>query len=238
MGKRCINEVLEVAPERIVQAYTTKEESDHLGELERRGIPIKRVTREALDRLVSSPHHQSLVLEVKEVDQHEMRTYVQGLELLDTSLILMLDSITDPNNLGAILRAAECFGVDCVIWSRNRGVDITPAVSKVSVGASELVTVIRVSNLVEAAKQLKEVGYTLVASAIDKSAVSTNSYIFPRKAVLMMGSEEKGLHALLAAQADETVYIPMKGRIDSLNVSQATAALLLTAARCHDEIAL
>ena len=226
MGKHCIEEVIKSSPERIVRAYTSKESSPLLADIQNHGIPIKLVSPHKLTDMVHSDSHQSIVVEVKEVDQHDFRHYVEGLALLDEAVILMLDSISDPHNLGAILRAAECFGVNCVIWSKNRGTDLTPTVSKVSVGASELVEIIRVSNLVETAKSLKEAGYFIITSEIDKRAIPIQEFSFPRKSVLVMGSEEKGVQRLLSQQADEKVYIPMGGSIDSLNVSQATAVFL------------
>lgn len=226
MGKHCIEEVLKSSPERIVRAYTAKESSPLIADIQSRGIPIKIVSPRVLDEMVHSESHQSIVVEVKEVDQQDLRYYIEGLALLDQALILMLDSINDPHNLGAILRAAECFGVHCVIWSKNRGCDLTPTVSKVSVGASELVNIIRVSNLAQTAKSLQEAGYSIITTEIDKNAISAHEISFPRKTVLVMGSEEKGIQRLLSNNADQKVYIPMHGGIDSLNVSQATAVFL------------
>ena len=138
----------------------------------------------------------------------------------------MLDSIFDPQNFGSLLRSAECFGVDGVIWSKNRGCELTPVVSKASVGASELLPLLCVSNLAETMRKFKKNGFWIVTAEIGEEAKSLDSFDFPEKTLLIMGSEGKGVQKLLSKEADSKVYLPMYGQIDSLNVSQAASVLL------------
>ena len=99
----------------------------------------------------------------------------------------MLDQIFDPQNLGAIIRSAECFGADAIIWSKNRGADITPIVSKTSCGASELIPLVRISNLAETAEQFKKAGYEVVASILDPTSESAFTFKFAPRTVLIVG---------------------------------------------------
>jgi len=131
------------------------------------------------------------------------------------------------------LRAAECFGVDAVLWSKNRGAPIGPVVSKVSVGASEIVRLCPVSNLHRALESLKEAGAWLSGAIIAPDAASLDRFEFPEKSVVVMGAEGEGIHQLIEKSLDFRVFIPMSGRIDSLNVSQATAVMLQEVAKQH-----
>ena len=139
----------------------------------------------------------------------------------------MLDSIFDPQNVGAILRAAECFGADAIITSKNRGCPMTPTVSKASAGASAFVPHVEVSNLADSAQRLQNEGFTLVVADMD----GDENAVWPDKLLLVMGSEGTGVQPLLKKRADLIVRIPMYGKIASLNVAQACAVLLDRARR-------
>ena len=161
---------------------------------------------------------------MKERDELPLKEFLSTTP--EKSLVVMCDSITDPQNFGAILRACECFGVDALVFSKNRNVGITPVVSKVSVGGSELVPLIAVSNLVDTLKKFQDVGYFSVAAECHERSQSLYNFEFPSQTVLIIGAEGKGIQPLLSKKADYHLEIPMQGRIDSLNVSQATAVFL------------
>ncbi|CCB92230.1 23S rRNA (guanosine-2'-O-)-methyltransferase RlmB [Waddlia chondrophila 2032/99] len=229
MGKNCIETILDHSPERIIEFFTAKKDSDPLLEKVRsKGIKIKLASKQKLFDLVNSDSHQSYVALVKAVDSPDLKQFLRE----NHRLVLMLDNINDPQNLGAILRAAECFGVDAVIWSKNRGCSLTPSAAKAGVGASELVPTIVVSNLAETVKKFQKSGYFAVTAEISDRASPLNAFQFPEKTLLIMGSEGKGIQPLISKLADEQVYIPMSGKIDSLNVSQATAVLLSHYQKC------
>ena len=229
MGKNCIKEVLKSFPDRLIEVYTTQQDhSDSLySALQENNIPIRSVTKKELFNLVHSESHQSYVAAVKELPSLGIKEFLDSSSAAPkSSIVLMLDSIYDPQNLGAILRSAECFGVDAVIYSKNRGTDITPVVSKTSSGATEYVPIIKVSNLAESLKPFKEEGYWVVCSAVGEGSQSIYDFQFPEKSILILGSEGEGVQKILSRNSDFFVTIPMHGHIDSLNVSQATAVFL------------
>ncbi len=226
MGKNPIKELLTVDPGRIKRVYTSKahDKEPIFDELEAAGIEVVFVHRDELSNRVESDSHQGFVAHVKEPKPVQLKEFLK--EEREASRVLLVDSIFDPHNLGAILRAAECFDVDALITSKNRGVGITPSVTKSSAGASELVTTITVSNLAESVQRLQDEGYTVVTAEVGEGAVSLYDYSFPEKCALVMGSEGKGVQKLISKRADQKLYIPMLGQIDSLNVSQAVAVIL------------
>jgi 23S rRNA (guanosine2251-2'-O)-methyltransferase len=155
MGRNCIAEVLKSSPRRLVEVYTSqKPHSDALyTELKKKKIAIKHITKKELSKMVQSESHQAYIAAVKERVRADMNSFLERSYDRDNSIVLMLNSIYDPQNLGAIIRAGECFGVDLVVYSKNRGADITPVTTKTSAGATELVPIVKVSNLVETMKR-------------------------------------------------------------------------------------
>jgi len=217
MGKHAIEEVAKRNPERLIKVYSHKKENPL-------GIDVTVVSKQKLSAMAGSESHQGIIAEVKE------REFLAPKEFLKTapekSIVLMVDSINDPQNFGTILRAAECFGVDAVIYSKNRNVALTPVVSKASVGASEIVPLMPVSNLADTLKKFQAGGYFSVAAEVAPGAHSLSSFEFPVQTLLIMGAEGSGIQPLLSKNSDFHVMIPMQGSIDSLNVSQATAVFL------------
>jgi 23S rRNA (guanosine2251-2'-O)-methyltransferase len=228
MGRNCISELLSFAPERIVEIHTSqKHENDSLcQECLKQKIPIFEKSKKQLSQMVESESHQGFVAAVKERGHPTVKDFLEKNINTENSLVLMLDSIYDPQNLGAILRASECFGVDLVIYSKNRGTDITPTVTKASAGASELVPICKVSNLADTMQLFQEEGYHALSADVGEKAQNLYQFKFPEKTLIIMGSEGKGIQPLLRKKCDYHVTIPMYGRIDSLNVSQATSIIL------------
>ena len=222
MGKNTLEELFKVSPQRLIQVYSSKRNDPLVNALNKKNIKVNFVSKHKLSSLVHSESHQGFVAEVKERDFLSLKQFLDT--PLQKSLVVMCDSITDPQNFGTILRACECFSVDAVIFSKNRNVSITPTVSKTSVGGSELVPLIPVSNLAETLKAFQKNGYLGVAANCGKE--NLYSFSFPEKTLLILGSEGKGIQPLLLKKADVQLEIPMHGSIDSLNVSQATAVLL------------
>lgn len=145
----------------------------------------------------------------------------------ETKTVLILDSVTDPHNTGAILRSADQFGVDLVIIPENRAasnIDSNDIIMRTSAGASSWVPVSIVTNLVRCAKTLKEAGFWIYGA--DAGGENVTKLTFADKTVLIMGSEGTGIARLLEEQCDTIVSIPTAGKIDSLNVSVAAGVLL------------
>jgi len=230
MGKNCIAELLEREPERLVEVYTAHSSGDLFDALKRAHVRVHDRSKGALSKMVDSDSHQSFVARVNERPTVDLKQFLSVER--EKSLVVMLDSIFDPHNMGAILRAAECFGADLVVYSKNRGTDITPTVTKTSAGATELVPLCKVSNLAETVTVFQKGDYWAVAAELSKRSQPLSQLQFPEKTLLIVGSEGKGIQPLISKRCDHHVEIPMLGKIDSLNVSQATA-VLLAAYRSH-----
>lgn len=226
MGSHPIQELLTHAPDRLVRLYTTRREGDIVRAFEKAGLPISIVSNHELNRMVDSDSHQSLVAQVKDRKYYDVKEFLEKTEEEETTFVLMLDQIFDPQNFGALIRSAECFGLSGVAWSKNRGSDLTPVAAKTSSGASELIDLIRVANLADAVTQFQKGGFEVVAALLDEKAESAYTFKYSPKTVLIVGSEGEGIQPLIRKKADRAIYLPMKGKIQSLNVAQATAALL------------
>ena len=224
MGKHALEEVLKSEPKRFKEVLTHKQEDPLTTALKEKGVRVQFAPKQKLTSIVQSDSHQGFIAKVEE------RPFLSPKEFLKTanerSLVLMCDAIQDPQNFGSILRAAECFGVDAVIYSTNRNVALTPVVSKASVGASELIPLIPVANLADTLKKFQDEGYFGVATNASNQAEPLTGFTFPTRTLLIVGAEGPGIQPLLIKKADVHLYIPMQGAIDSLNVSQATAAIL------------
>ena len=168
-----------------------------------------------------SDAHQGVCAEV------EPYPYAGAEELLrgEDALVVALDEVTDPQNLGAICRTAECAGASGVVVPRHRSAEVTPAVCKASAGAVEHLRIARVRNLADFLGQAKQAGAWCYGAAAE-AATAYDSVDWRGPVVLVLGSEGKGLRPRVAASCDALVSLPLRGRIDSLNVS-ATAAVLL-----------
>jgi 23S rRNA (guanosine2251-2'-O)-methyltransferase len=237
MGRNCLEEVMKRSPGRLLEVYIAESRdegqgrsgqrrSDIVERLDDLSIPVREVSRRELDSLVASDSHQGVVARVSPRSYLSLEDLLETVRESETISILALDGVLDPQNFGAILRAAECFGIDAVLWSKNRGAPIGPVVSKVSVGASELVPLCPVSNLHRALEQLKEVGAWIAGTMIAPDAKPLDAFEFSDKSVVVMGAEGEGIHQLIEKTLDFRVYLPMAGAIDSLNVSQATSVFL------------
>lgn len=145
-----------------------------------------------------------------------------------TSLVLILDSIEDPMNFGAIIRSAESLGVDALIYKKDGQCQVTPAVIKTSQGAISNLNMIKVTNLTDTINKFKQAGYWIYASCLDEQAHKLNDIKFSGKVVIIVGNENKGISPLVLKNSDFKVYIEMFGKSQSLNVSAATAILLST----------
>lgn len=236
MGRNCIEEVLKRTPNRLKEVFLAESREDGTSrgkrgsEIHERvlalGVPVREVSRRDLDAMVGSDSHQGVVARVSPRVFLELDDLLEEVRSSAAISILALDGVLDPQNFGAILRAAECLSVNAVIWSKNRGAPIGPVVSKVSVGASEIMPLCPVSNLHQALERLKEAGAWISGTMVSPDAKPLDTFEFPDKSVIVMGAEGEGIHNLIEKNLDFGVYISMGGSIDSLNVSQATAVVL------------
>ena len=185
---------------------------------------IKKSSQE-INALVGNVNHQGVVALCDEYKYLTLKQLITKLENKENPLIVLLDGLEDPHNLGAILRSVDAFGADGVIIGANRQVRLNATVAKVSTGAIEYVDVAMVTNLNQASKELKEAGYWVVAS--DGEAKQDYREIdYNMKTVLIVGSEGFGVSQLLLKNSDFIVKIPMVGHVNSLNASVACALFL------------
>jgi 23S rRNA (guanosine2251-2'-O)-methyltransferase len=231
MGLHAIREVLNYFPERLIKVFTASQgakgrKNDLIIECEKQNVLVQYVSEDLLTKMAGSDSHQSFVAQIRGRKYFDVREFIEKTQDVDNLFVLMLSEIFDPQNFGAILRSAECFGVDGVVWSKNRGCDLTPMVAKASCGASELLRLIRISNLADAIDQFKEADFEVAAAVADPNARSFAEFRYAPKTVLIVGSEGEGIQPLLRKKADLMLYIPTKGKIESLNVAQAAAVLL------------
>ena len=170
-------------------------------------------------------NHQGIVAKARPREMEPENALPILLEGVDRPLILVLDGVTDPHNLGACLRSAEAFGATCVVVPKDNAASLNQTVRKTSSGASELIPVVRVTNLVRCLKGLQKDGFWVLGAAGEEA--SHKSDLAQTDAlVLVMGSEGQGLRRLTREACDGLVAIPMAGRMESLNVSVATGILL------------
>lgn len=188
------------------------------------GLPVLAADSEQLERRAGSADHQGVCAEVSEF------LYANAADLIDSAqaLIVALDQVQDPQNLGAICRTAECAGAAGVVIPERRSADVTAAVCKASAGAVEHLAVARVRNLADFLADAKRARmWCYGADAAARQRYDEVDWAGP--IVLVMGSEGRGLRPRVASACDALVSIPLRGRIESLSVSAAAAVLLYAA---------
>lgn len=163
--------------------------------------------------------------------RHDLSRFVRDLPEKPYPLLLMLDGILDPQNFGAILRTADGAGVSAVIIRERRQAPVTDIVVKASAGAAYLVPLFQVTNLHQALRLLAEHNFWSVAAVATGKAQSYRDYRWDSPTVLIVGAEGAGVSELLQKEADDRIFIPMYGKLESLNVSVATGVLLYEAAQ-------
>jgi 23S rRNA (guanosine2251-2'-O)-methyltransferase len=188
------------------------------------GVPVRISSPQVLDRTCGTAEHQGICVEAGPY------LYAGSEELLARAdpLILALDELQDPHNLGAIARTAECAGADGLVICERRAAAVTPAVCKASAGAVEHLRIARVANLVAFIDRAKEAGCWCHGAAAG-APVAYDEPDYTGGVVLVLGGEGRGLRRLVAERCDDLVSLPIRGRVDSLNVSAAAAVLVYAA---------
>ncbi|MEX0959761.1 MAG: 23S rRNA (guanosine(2251)-2'-O)-methyltransferase RlmB [Burkholderiales bacterium] len=193
------------------------------------GVKVQVVEGRRLDELVRDARHQGVVAFVDgDAPAHSLEDVLDGLE--GDALLLVLDGVQDPHNLGACLRVADALGVHAVVAPKDRAVGMTPAVEKVASGAAQTVPYLMVTNLARTLRELKDRGIWVIGAA-QGSAKAVAECDLRVPAALVLGAESEGLRRLTAETCDELVSIPMFGSVESLNVSVAAGICLYEARR-------
>lgn len=243
-GIHAVEAMIERAPERIVAVYMLKGRDDKrlmtlVRQIEQLGINIKIANRAWLDEQSDNGVHQGIIAQVKPSRQYQENDLPilieQCIDLADKPqqkpLILILDGVTDPHNLGACIRTADAAGVDLIIVPKDRSAPLNAIAKKVASGAAETVPVIRVTNLARTMRMLKEdYQIWIVGTSGDANQTLYQSH-FKGGIALVMGAEGEGMRRLTKEHCDELVSIPMAGMVSSLNVSVATGVCLFEIVR-------
>lgn len=224
-GIRPVVEALRSGRRRVFEVLDTVGDREVAKAANVRGVGVKKVSRQRIEELTRGAVHQGVAARV------EPYPYSGLEEILSTPepLVLVLDGVTDPRNLGAVLRAADGAGASGVVVPKDRAVGVTAAAVKASAGASEHVRVARETNLKRAIDRMKQSGLWVYAAGTGGTPYTELDLAGP--VALVLGSEGRGVRRLVREACDGEVSIPMLGAVESLNVSVAAAILLYEARR-------
>lgn len=234
-GRNPVREALRAGwPVRKLQVSRTAHLRGSLAEIvqeaRRRGIPVQFVDPRHLDRLSGTGAHQGVVALVGVRPLLELEDLLQRARSAPDPVLVLVDGVQDPRNLGAILRTAEAAGAVGVVIPTRRSAGLSPAVAKASAGAALHLPVAGVVNMARAVEACREAGFRAVA-ADPGAEVSYDEAALDPPLALVVGGEERGVRRLVRERCDQAVRIPMRGKVESLNVSVATAILLYEVVR-------
>lgn len=229
-GKNAVMEALKAGTtiDRLVVAKGLSDPTSQkiIVEAKSRAIKIFFRDKEALERESITKKHQGFIAEITDYKYADLNDILSQNESKSTNIILLLDGIEDPHNLGSIIRVAECMGVSGILIPRHRSVSVNETVIKVSAGASQHIKIAKVTNLNDAIKTIKEADYFVYAVERAKESQNIFTTNFANNTALVIGGEGKGIHALTQKNCDAIVEIPMYGKLNSLNASVACGIAL------------
>ena len=236
-GIHAVDVILRRSPERIIALSIQSDRNDKriqglLSLAQNQGIAVDRLTKADLDEMVSE-RHQGVVAVIKPrqadggVAERDLSSYLKG---IDCPLVLVLDGVTDPHNLGACLRSADAAGVAAVIVPKDNSAELNAVARKVASGAADVIPLVRVTNLARTLRSLKELGIWIVGTTGEADTLVYDQDLSIPTA-LVMGAEGPGMRRLTTEACDFLVKLPMAGDVSSLNVSVATGICLFEAVR-------
>ena len=190
--------------------------------IRKNNIKVSFVKNYELDKKVEGLH-QGIVMEIDDVKTYSYNEIIPNIKK-ENPVIVMLDHLEDPHNFGAIIRTSEALGVDAIIIPTDRSVKVNSTVVKTSVGAIEYIPIIRVVNLNDTIRKLKDDGYWIIATDMDGEDYTKIDYNMP--VCIVIGNEGKGISRMVYENSDIIASIPMKGKINSLNASVSCAIVL------------
>lgn len=224
-GKNTIDSFIE--SKSIIEVFIVNNFSDEkiLKKLRQNNIKVSVKDKNLLDKLTQNGKHQGIVASIKKFEYSSLADILNVAKKKQYPLIVALDGIEDPHNVGAIIRTCEAFSVDGIIIPKNNCCPVNATVAKVSTGAIANVKIAMVTNLTQTLKELKNNGYWVYAAEAFNSQ-PYEALDYKSKTVLVVGSEGYGISRLVKEQADFNIKIEMSGKVNSLNVSVATAILV------------
>ena len=236
-GIHAVDVILRRSPGRIISLLIQSDRNDKriqglLSLAKNQGVAVDRVSKADLDEMVSE-RHQGVVAVIKPrqadggVAERDLSSYLKG---IDCPLVLVLDGVTDPHNLGACLRSADAAGVAAVIVPKDNSAELNAVARKVASGAADVIPLVRVTNLARTLRSLKELGIWIVGTT-GEAATLVYDQDLSIPTALVMGAEGPGMRRLTTEACDFLVKLPMAGDVSSLNVSVATGICLFEAVR-------
>jgi 23S rRNA (guanosine2251-2'-O)-methyltransferase len=239
-GIHAVKALLEKDPARFIEAFVLKGRQDDrllplLNELQNVGISIQQMGRKALDDKAKGANHQGIIARVKPAKALNENDLDDILDQHEQPLLLVLDGVTDPHNLGACLRNADAAGVAVVIVPKDKSAPMTATVSKVACGAAETVPLVRVTNLARTMRALQEKGVWFVGTAGEATHDIYQAKLSGALAIVM-GAEGDGMRRLTRETCDDLIKIPMAGSLSSLNVSVASGICLFESVRQRQNV--
>nr|WP_086940066.1 23S rRNA (guanosine(2251)-2'-O)-methyltransferase RlmB [Thaumasiovibrio occultus] len=234
-GIHAVQAVLANDPARFIEVMVLKGRQDErlapvLSELMSLGVTVQEAGRKALDDRAKGAVHQGIIARVKPARQYNENDLDIILDGKEQPLLLILDGVTDPHNLGACLRNADAAGVAAVIVPKDRSAQLNATASKVACGAAEVVPLVRVTNLARTMRMLQDKGIWIVGTAGEATHDIYQAKMTGPMA-LVMGAEGDGMRRLTRETCDELIKIPMAGTVSSLNVSVASGVCLFEVVR-------
>jgi len=235
-GIHAVKSFLDRTPERVIEVYVLKGREDKrlqplLNDLHRFGISVQFLNRQTLDNKANGEVHNGIIARVqpaKELNEHDL---AQILANKQAPLLLVLDGVTDPHNLGACLRTADAAGVDAVIVPKDKSAQLTSIARKVACGAAEVIPLIRVTNLARTLREIQQEHNVWVIGTAGEATEMLYQTKLTGAIALVMGAEGDGMRRLTRECCDQLVSIPMAGSVSSLNVSVATGVCLFEIVR-------
>ncbi len=201
-----------------------------LAEARRRNVPVETTDRKAINLATHGERHQNMILEVGPYHYADLEDILaRAAERGEPPLVVLLDLVQDPRNVGALLRTAEAMGVHGVVIQERRGCEVTPTVVNTAAGATEHLRVAQVTNLAEAMRWLSQRDVWLAGLGLDPSAQPLDQVDLDRALGLVIGNEGDGLRRLIRERCDFLLSVPMQGRVESLNAAVAGSIALYAA---------
>ena len=221
-GRNVVNEILN-GKTKIYKVFLDNnyKDEDILNKIDKRGLKKFHIDKSKLDKMCGNSTNQGIAMDIEEYNYYDIKTIEEDDK---SNFVVMLDSIEDPHNFGAIIRTCECAGVDYIIIPKNRSVSVNSTVYKTSSGALSNMKIVEVANLHNTIKKLKDIGFWVYGS--DAKGKDYRSIDFGGKTCLIIGSEGHGLKQIVSNSCDEIISLPMKGKINSLNASVAAGIFI------------
>ena len=227
-GINAVNEIISIRPSSVTTLFIEDDKGKRIQELDQlakqNNIEVVLQDSSFFQKNFSEMNHQSVAIIChKRLEENE--NFLENLFKKKNLLLLILEHITDPHNVGACIRTAAAAGVDAIIVPKNRSCHLTPTVRKISSGGAELIPFVIVTNIVRTINKLQSEGVMIYGTDIKASKLH-NEITYDDKSALIIGSEDKGLKRLTLENCDEIIKVNMPGRIESLNASVSTGIML------------